>query len=255
MSERIIGLMGAMHEEIEGILHLMSDILETSSGMRTYYRGKINNINVVVVFSRWGKVASAATISDLILQFNISELIFTGVAGAVSDDLNVGDIVIAKRLIQHDMDARPLFERYEIPLLEKTFFDTDEYLTKIANKAVRSLLEKKNLHEVISDDEKTKFGIIDPKLLIGEVASGDKFFANKKDKEILVSDLKDILCVEMEGASVAQVCYEYNIPFAVIRTISDRSDDSSHIDFPAFIKNISSIYSKEIIKNIFDQLN
>lgn len=99
-----------------------------------------------------------------------------------------------------------------------------------------------------------QFGISQPKVLIGEIASGDQFFSSDEQKNKLNSLLPDILCVEMGGAAVAQVCYEYVVPFIIIRTISDVSDDNSPIDFPTFINKISSKYSVEIIKNIFAQL-
>ncbi len=115
-----IGILGAMPEEINGIVSLLKDKTEVVKGMRTYYLGSINNIEVVVVFSRWGKVASATTVTHLIVEFGITELFFTGVAGAINPDLNIGDIVIASSLIQHDLDARPIMKRFEIPLLGKT---------------------------------------------------------------------------------------------------------------------------------------
>jgi adenosylhomocysteine nucleosidase len=89
---------------------------------------------------------------------------------------------------------------------------------------------------------------------VGDIASGDQFFSSNEQKHALNTQLPDVLCVEMEGAAVAQVCYEYEIPFSIIRTISDVADDQSHIDFPSFINKISSKYAAEIIKNIFKQM-
>lgn len=251
MTERIIGIMGAMHEEINGVVELLTDAKEYTRGMRTYYSGSLNGIKTVVVFSRWGKVAAATTVANLILEFNITELIFTGVAGAMNEDLNIGDIVIAKRLIQHDMDAQPLMPRFEIPLLGKTYFECAHEQLITATKAVNALLQTKQLHEVISDEELKAFKITSPKLATGDIASGDKFFSNATDKHALLEKLPTVLCVEMEGAAVAQVCYEYGLPFTIIRTISDAADEHSHIDFPMFIKKISSRYSVEVVRNIF----
>src|SRR6187431_3596464 len=115
-----IGILGAMPEEINGIVALLDDKTEVVKGMRTYYLGTINEVEVVVVFSRWGKVASATTVTHLIVEFGITQLFFTGVAGAINPELNIGDIVIASSLIQHDLDARPIMDRFEIPLLGKT---------------------------------------------------------------------------------------------------------------------------------------
>lgn len=246
MTEKITGIMGAMPEEIAGLLPLLVNREETVAGMRVYYTGLLNGRKVVIVFSRWGKTAAAATVSALILKFGITELIFTGVAGGIHKDLHIGDIVVATRLIQHDMDARPIMPRYEIPLLGKTFFECDHILVSRAQNAVSNLLENNHLHEVITNEELQRFNITQPKLHSGCVASGDQFFSADEDKLALTTALPDVLCVEMEGAAVAQLCYEYKIPFVIIRTISDAADNSSAIDFPEFIKSISSKYSQKI---------
>ncbi|CAN5861820.1 5'-methylthioadenosine/adenosylhomocysteine nucleosidase [soil metagenome] len=253
MVERKIGIMGAMPEEIDGVVQLLENKQETSLGRRIYYTGSIYGIDTVVVFSRWGKVAAAATATSLILEFGITEIIFTGVAGAIDQTLNIGDIVIGRRLIQHDMDARPLMPQFEIPLLGKTFFETSEAAITKASHAVKELIENDHLQTAIGTETLRQFGINAPKLLAGDIASGDKFFSNNADKESLVSSIPSALCVEMEGAAVAQVCYEYDIPFTIIRTISDTANERSVIDFPLFIKNISSKYSVEIIRNIYRQ--
>lgn len=116
------------------------------------------------------------------------------------------------------------------------------------------MFENKSLHAVIKTEDLIQFAISQPKLVVGDIASGDQFFSSNLQKQILSTQLPEVLCVEMEGAAVAQVCYEYEIPFCIIRTISDVADDNSHIDFPAFIQKISSKYAAEIIKNIFKQL-
>jgi adenosylhomocysteine nucleosidase len=251
MLNKITGIMGAMSEEISGIANLLTDKEEFQFGMRTYVVGKLNGVKTIVTFSRWGKVAAAATAATLILKFNVTEIIFTGVAGAISPELNVGDIVIGKRLIQHDLDARPLMEAFEIPLLGIKYIDTQPEQLEIATKAVNDLITSENLFSVITESELQQFGIVKPKLVIGDIASGDKFFASTEEKNALLDKLPNILCVEMEGAAVAQICYEYNIPFTILRTISDVADEKSPVDFPAFVKKVSSKYSVGIIGNIF----
>lgn len=252
MQKRTIGIMGAMPEEIDGVVALLSNCKMTEKGKRRYFSGQINGIDTIVVFSRWGKVAAATTVTTLIHEFQITELLFTGVAGAIHSELKIGDIVLAKRLIQHDMDARPLMKQYEIPLLSKTYLESDSTHLAIASKAVNTLIENKRLHAVIDDASLAEFKIHQPKLFIGTIASGDQFFSSNAQKHALTEQLPQVLCVEMEGAAVAQVCYEYEIPFSIIRTISDVADDQSHIDFPSFIKKISSKYSTEIIRNIYE---
>nr|WP_315147017.1 5'-methylthioadenosine/adenosylhomocysteine nucleosidase [uncultured Flavobacterium sp.] len=254
MKNKVIGIMGAMPEEIDGVVALLSNCVAVSMGKRTYFSGQINGIETVVVFSRWGKVAAATTATTLIHEFKITELLFTGVAGAISSELKIGDIVLGKRLIQHDMDARPLMKQYEIPLLSKTYFETDSTHLITASKAINTVFENKSLHSVIGEQDLIEFNISQPKLVIGDIASGDQFFSTNEQKHNLNSQLPNVLCVEMEGAAVAQVCYEYEIPFSIIRTISDVADETAHIDFPSFIKKISSKYAAEIIKNIYNQL-
>jgi adenosylhomocysteine nucleosidase len=239
--------MGAMPEEIAGVVDLMEHVSEVNTGMRTYYTGQLNGTDVVVVFSRWGKVAAATTVTTLVLRFGITELLFTGVAGAVHSKLNIGDVVVAERLVQHDMDARPLLPRFEVPLLQKTYFETDTELRKSAISAVEYMVESRHLHQITENRFLQKFGIVKPVVYTGNVASGDHFFSSAEAKYRLLEMLPDTLCVEMEGAAVAQVCYEYHIPFVVIRTISDIADEHSPLDFPLFVRHIASRYSVAII--------
>ena len=245
--------MGAMHEEINSILHLMTGIEEISYGRRTYYTGAINNVKTVVVFSRWGKVAAATTVTSLITKFNITDLIFIGVAGAINTELKIGDVVIADRLVQHDMDARPLMPRHEIPLLGITYFESDPNYITIAEKAIDAIVGG-HIHSFIDEHEIERFLLRNTRVFTGTIASGDKFFAEQADKEQLHAAIPEILCVEMEGAAVAQVCYEYEIPFVVLRIISDECNENSSIDFPDFIQNVSSKYAYEIIRNMFVSL-
>lgn len=250
MAQRIIGIMGALPEEINGVVNLLDNKKEHRIGMRIYYTGTINNQNVVVVYSRIGKVAAAATVSTLILKFNITELIFTGVAGGIAPSLKIGDIVLGTELVQHDMDASPLFPQFEIPLIGKSHFKANSDLLKSAKNSIENLLENSYLHQVIEEDDLSQFNIHHPKLELGLIASGDQFFKENTQKENLVAALPDTKCIEMEGAAVAQVCYEFGIPFVVIRTISDEADQHSTVDFMKFTEKISNIYSIEIIKNI-----
>lgn len=254
MQEKIIGIMGAMPEEIDSVVQLLEGAEPLTAAGRIYYSGYINSIKTVVVISGWGKVAAAATVSALIHKFGITELVFTGVAGALSEDVKIGDIVIGSRLLQHDMDARPFIPRYEIPLLKKTFFESPAPQLSTASAAAQKLLQINNLHTLISKEALLEFNITSPKLFIGDIASGDQFISDVQRKQQLLENLPGILCVEMEGAAVAQVCYENQIPFTIIRTISDDAGEQSHIDFAAFISKIAGNYSVGLICNIFQQL-
>lgn len=248
--EEIIGIMGAMPEEINLILELVDTPNKIQIGDRTYHTGTINKQKVVIVFSRWGKVAAAATTTTLILKFNVSKIIFTGVAGAIHSDLNIGDIVIGQRFFQHDMDARPLMREFEIPLLQKIYFESDFFL----NELVYEKIQKCDLHDwsnKIIGIDKIEIKNTIPKIYKGDIASGDQFFASPASKLKLKDKLPTVYCVEMEGAAMAQVCHEFTIPFAVIRVISDKADGQSSANFEWFIENIAGRFSKEIIKNLF----
>ncbi|WP_264565621.1 5'-methylthioadenosine/adenosylhomocysteine nucleosidase [Flavobacterium sp. N3904] len=250
MKIKRIGILGAMPEEINGIVLLLENKQEIVKGMRTYYIGTINEIEVVVVFSRWGKVASATTVTHLIVEFNITQLYFIGVAGAISQELNIGDIVIANSLVQHDMDARPIMRQFEIPLLSKTFLYPPSKIYKDAYSSIKELETSGQFLDVISIQNQEKFLISNPRVFVGQVASGDKFFSNTSDKNLLLNLLPDVLCVEMEGAAVAQVCFEYDIPFVVIRTISDAANETSPVDFKEFIVEVALKYGIEIIRKL-----
>lgn len=250
----VIGIMGAMPEEINTITEILESKKAVQLGGRTYYTGYIFGIKTVVVFSRWGKVAAASTTAALIVHFRITELIFTGVAGAINPKLNIGDIVIGDKFYQHDLDARPIIKQFEIPYLKKLYFECDPQRLQLAQQIIHELFTKKHLERVIHREELDQFGIDQPQLMIGDIASGDKFFSSTADKMNLTKMLPSVLCVEMEGAAVAQVGWEYGIPFTIFRTISDVADEKSNIDFPSFIKNVSGKYSCEIIKMYFQQL-
>lgn len=248
-----IGIMGAMTEEVNSILSLMTDVKSIEHGSRTYHIGKINSKDVVLVFSRWGKVAAAATTTSLIEKFNIDQLVFTGVAGAASPDLNIGDIVISDQLYQHDMDARPLIPKHEIPLTGITFFKSDVALVKKAQLATQGLFS--TLSQKIPSNELAVFGITQPKYITGTIATGDKFITNCKDTHSILSEKPETKAVEMEGAAVAQVCNDYKIPFVIIRTISDKADHASAINFPKFIEKIASHYSEHIVKSMMNSIS
>lgn len=245
-----IGILGAMPEEINGIVSLLKDKTEVVKGMRTYYLGTINEVEVVVVFSRWGKVASATTVTHLIVEFGITQLFFTGVAGAINPTLNIGDIVIASSLVQHDLDARPIMDRFEIPLLGKTMLYPPKEILDSAVDNIGELVNAKTLIHLLSQKQQEIFSLLDLKMVVGQIASGDQFFASNGDKEKLAGILPEVLCVEMEGAAVAQVCFEYNIPYVIIRTISDNANDNSVVDFKEFVSQVASKFGVEIIQNL-----
>jgi len=243
----MIGIISAMQEEVQALLHELKNITTTEKGRRTYYRGELFKKEVVIVFSRWGKVASAATTTQLINDFDLEEIIFTGVAGAIQPQLNIGDVVIGKHLFQHDLDARPFYNQYEIPILKQLFVETKDTSSLIS--ATHHFID--NYSTYINDMEAQNFNITIPKVIEGDIASGDLFVSSSKKIKELNKGIPSALCCEMEGASVAQVCFEYSVPFSIIRIISDEANDNSHIDFARFANTIASNYALGILKYYF----
>ena len=231
-----------MPEEMQTLLTEMQVKETITKGKRDYYRGTLYDKEIVLVFSRWGKVAAATTTTQLFNLFDISEVIFSGVAGALADNLNIGDVVIGTVLIQYDMDASPLYPAMEIPLLGKTEFSTSN--TKKLTSATQNFLKN---YTIFFKDEPEKFGIYNPKQYTGIIVSGDQFVNSSEKINEIKKCVPTALCVEMEGAAVAQVCYEYNIPFQIIRIISDKANENSHIDFPVFASEVAGKYAGGIM--------
>lgn len=242
-----VGIMGAMEQEIARIKQQMLRVTKITKGGRTYYQGDLHGVEVVLVFSRWGKVAASSTATLLINLFKIDFLLFTGVAGAVARDLNIGDIVIGTSLYQHDVDARPFFPRFEIPFLKKHIFQPQEIHTSKLHTACNIFLN--DLPQYINAPLLKNFLITQPKVYLGAIASGDQFISDNTQDSLRLDEGAPVLAVEMEGAAVAQICEEYIIPYAVVRVISDVADHSAHIDFVAFIEEIASLYSAGIVAN------
>lgn len=231
-----------MPEEIAGVLQALTDVRIQEFGRRQFHTGSLLGTEVVVVFSRWGKVAAAATVTQLLSSYPVAGLVFGGVAGGVRPGLAIGDIVVANELVQHDMDASPLYPRYEVPLLGKARFAADPLLSEQLAAAAGTFLAQ-DLSSQLARGEREFFGIEAPQVVQGLVASGDKFFARMSEVQELRQRLPQVCCVEMEGAAVAQVCDEYGVPFAVVRTISDSADENSVHDFPRFSREIARHYS------------
>jgi len=243
----MIGIISAMQEEIQALLNELQNVSTTNKGMRTYYSGTLFNKKVVLVFSRWGKVASAATTTQLINDFNVDEIIFTGVAGGIKEELNIGDVVIGENMYQHDLNATPFYEKLEIPIIKRKYIKTTNTLNLL--NATSLFLSTYSNYIKITDAQ--LFSITNPKVVIGDIASGDQFISSLKKIKKLNKLIPSATCVEMEGAAVAQVCFEYNTPFSIIRIISDKANDNATIDFPKFANSIASNYALGILKNYF----
>lgn len=242
-----LGIISALQEEQAGLIAQMSDVQTTTRGMRNYVHGKLWEIDCVCVLSRLGKVASAATAATLIERFDVSHVVFTGVAGSADQRVKIGDIVIADNLVQHDMDTRPLFPQFEIPLTGLSKFSSERKLSMQLEQAAQQFLDR-DLIQQIAHTERKKLQINEARVHRGLIASGDEFISSATRLQELKKHFPDLLAVEMEGAAVAQVCFEFGIPFSVIRTISDGANEHSAVDFMEFIRQVASVYAFHTIQ-------
>lgn len=238
MKPSTTAILSALAEEQQGLLERLQQPRRVTRAGRDFWLGDLHGQPVVLALSRIGKVAAATTATTLIEAFGVQRLVFTGVAGGVGPDVQVGDVVVASEFVQHDMDASPIFPRYQIPLYDRERFACDMDLSALLSGAVRA--GGYTLHQ-------------------GLIASGDRFVSAAEESRLLQEALAAAghapLAVEMEGAAVAQVCFDYGIPFAAMRTISDRADDTAHVDFPKFVTEVASRYALEIIDAFVRGLN
>lgn len=225
------GIIVAMQEELEEIIKIMKEIEEQEIYGISFISGKIEDTKVVVVKSGIGKVNAARTTQILIDKLNIKSVINVGSAGALNPFLNIGDIVIAEKLIQHDFDI--------------TAFDHDKgYITGVGDYIYSDYELVKKLQNVAN---KIKDGAY--KINTGVIASGDIFCTDVAMKNKIYTKF-DAECVEMEGAAIAQVCYLDKIPFVVLRSISDSPNGNNAIVFDEFVE-LASKRCADILKEFF----
>ena len=231
---KIIGIIGAMDEEVAKLKECIEDVEIKTFASMEFYKGRISEKEIVIVRSGIGKVNAAVCAQILVDQYHVSAIINTGIAGSLNADINIGDIVLSKNALQHDVDAVAFgYDLAVIPSMETSIFDGDENLIKIAKEVCKEKLNDINV-------------------FVGRVVSGDQFISEKAKKEWLIENF-NADCTEMEGAAIAQTAYLNHIPFLIIRAISDKADDSAHMDYPEFesmaIKN-SVLILKSIIEKI-----
>ena len=218
-----IGIIGAMEPEVLSLIEKLEDkTSETVSGI-DFYSGRIFGKTVAIARCGIGKVFAAICAEVMILKYSPSLLVNTGVGGALSLGLSTGDVVVADKLCQHDMDTSAIGDpKGLVSGINKIFFDADGRAVKILS------------------DEASSLGL---NCLVGTVASGDKFIASVEDKKRIVNDFGACAC-EMEGAAIAQVAFVNSIPFAVVRAISDSADGEATMDYPTFLPLAASNSTK-----------
>ncbi|WP_372656522.1 5'-methylthioadenosine/adenosylhomocysteine nucleosidase [Hydrogenophaga sp.] len=244
-------LVSALHDELSAVLALMPDEHVESVAGRSFWVGHLHGQDVVAVLSGIGKVAAATTATLLIERYGVDRIVFTGVAGGLGPGVNVGDVVVARQFLQHDMDASPIFPRHEVPGYGTATFDADAALSDRLAQTCENMLAQLATH--LGPEAVHAFALQAPRLHRGLVLSGDRFVATTAESQALQRELPQALAVEMEGAAFAQVCRDYGVPLAVVRTISDRADDAAHVDFPRFLREVASRYSAAIVNGLFKQ--
>ncbi len=211
----MIGIIGAMDVEVAKLKEIMQQVTITKKAGMEFYQGKLNDKDAVVVRAGVGKVNAATCTQCLIDNFDVSCVINTGIAGSLQAKINIGDVVLATDAVQHDMQAVAFgYKEGQIPGMDVFSFEADSELRKIAKESCEKVNPDISVYE-------------------GRVLTGDEFVAGKEKKEWLVSTFEGY-CTEMEGAAIAQVAYLNQVPFLIVRAISDKADDSAHEDYPTF---------------------
>lgn len=242
-----IAILSALVDEQRGLLHALVQPCQTQRAGRIFWSGLLCGVPVVLATSGIGKVAAAITSTVLIEFFGVSRVVFTGVAGGVGPDVAVGDVVVGSAFLQHDMDCSPLFPCYEIPGYGQSQMAADSRLTDALLQSCRSAPLAQVSHGVPVTIHQ------------GLIASGDRFVSRAGEVTELMAAMATAghhpLAVDMECAAVAQVCLDFGIAFAAVRTISDRADAQAHGDFQHFVTHVASQYSHHIVTSLLNSLS
>ena len=229
-----IGIIGAMEEEVEALRGKMEDPQKTTRASMDFYSGRLNGMEAVIVRSGIGKVNAGICTQILADLFQVDAVINTGIAGSLKAEINIGDIVVSTDALQHDMDAREFgYPIGQVPRMDTLTFPADPEIRK---KAARICKE------------------VNPEIQVfeGRIVSGDQFVADKEQKNRIIENTQG-WCTEMEGTAIGQAAYLNKIPYLVIRAISDKADDSAHVDYPTFEKQ-AIIHSVNLVEALLPLL-
>ena len=209
-----LGIIGAMTVEVETLKENLTDLVTTRRTGMEFYEGRLEGLPVVIVQCGVGKVNAAMCTQILCDCYGVTHLVNTGIAGSLSAELDIGDLVISEDVMYHDFDCVNFgYEYGRIPGMDTSAFPADPDMIRYAREAA----------EAVNPGHSK----------LGRVATGDQFVADKALKEKIIS-LTGGLCTEMEGAAIAQTAYRNQIPFVILRAISDKADDSAEMDYPTF---------------------
>ena len=225
-----IGIIGAMDLELDTLKSHMQDVTIIKKARMEFLEGALNGTPVVIVKCGIGKVNAGMCAQILVDLFGVTHIINTGIAGSLQAQIDIGDIVISTDALYHDMDATIFGYRLgEVPQMGTLEFNADETLVSLA---------KSSCEEVNPDIH----------VFTGRVISGDQFISNKEVKDRLIDNFHG-LCTEMEGSSIAHVSFLNEIPFVIIRAISDKADDSAEMDYPTFERQAAE-HSAKLVEHM-----
>ena len=230
----MIGIIGAMDEEVEQIVSAMELTKQETKASMTFNAGKLSGRDVVIVRSGIGKVNAAVCTQILVDDFNVDYVINTGIAGSLKAEIDIADVVISSDVLHHDMDATGFgYPLGQIPRMDTLSFAADDRLIKLAKEACAKVIPQVGVH-------------------VGRVVSGDQFISDKAVKDRISKNFEGF-CTEMEGAAIAQTASLNGVTIVIIRAISDKADDSATMDYPAFEKQAianSVLLLKELVADI-----
>lgn len=221
-----IGIIAAMEQELRLLVDRLEDTKTTTHLGNTYYSGKLGKHDVVLVQSGVGKVMSAMSVAVLVDDFEVEAVINTGSAGAVAEGIAIGDVVVASRLVYHDVDLTAFGYAYGQMSMQPLYFESDERFVAVFEETLRE--QKVASH-------------------IGLIATGDSFIAGQDKIDHIKTAFPEVLAVEMEGAAIAQAAHATNCPFIVIRAMSDTAIHDANITFDEFIIEAGKRSAKTLI--------
>ncbi|MCC8050731.1 MAG: 5'-methylthioadenosine/adenosylhomocysteine nucleosidase [Clostridiales bacterium] len=229
-----IGIIGAMEIEVERLKEDMKISREVTKAHMIFCEGELSGMPAVVVRSGIGKVNAAVCTQILVDDFGVDCVMNTGVAGSLDASIDIGDIVISKDVVHHDMDAVNFgYPLGQIPQMDVFSFEADSALAELAEKVCRK---------------------VNPEISVfhGRIASGDQFIADKETKNRIVANFGGS-CTEMEGAAIAQTAWLNGIPFLILRAISDKADDSATMDYPTFEREAAQ-HCVRLVEGLLEEL-
>lgn len=228
----MIGIIGAMEEEVEILKSSIENRETIQIAHVIFYKGNIEDKQVVLAQSGIGKVNAAITATLLINEFKPDLIINTGSAGSVDSELNIGDIIISNKVYYHDVNATAFgYKLGQVPNMPE-FYETDKELIDLAKSSIEQL---------------------DLNGIVGEVATGDSFIGSIDQRKVIKSNFPTASVVEMEAGAIAQTCYQYNVPIIVTRAVSDLADKESDVTFEEFLK-VACVNSSKIVKLLLNRV-